>query len=175
MRRILRGTYGRNLDPPSEYHNCGPDTRGGAAAVDLAEPRAHEGQDSSPGGFELRTLYRHKDGPNPGTVRRRKEVQELARQGLTEALRALQEGPAEMVGTAGFDTREDVLSLEPLQRQEPLWRARPPLFGQTIIQRQTIEERSGMDVAYAEHPKSGLDALIERRHERRVKEEGDRP
>jgi hypothetical protein len=23
----LRGTYGRHVDPPAEFHNCGPDTR----------------------------------------------------------------------------------------------------------------------------------------------------
>jgi uncharacterized membrane protein YccC len=33
-----------------------------------------------PDGVEVRTLYRSKDGPNPGTVRRRRQVEDLARQ-----------------------------------------------------------------------------------------------
>jgi hypothetical protein len=56
----------------------------------------------------LRVLYRSKGESNPGTVRRRREVTELARTGLTQALEAL-EGGAECVGTSGFTTREDVL------------------------------------------------------------------
>ena len=36
-----------------------------------------------PDGVEVRTLYRSKDGPNPGTVRRRRQVEDLARQGLS--------------------------------------------------------------------------------------------
>jgi hypothetical protein len=55
----------------------------------------------------LHALYRTQDGPNPGTKARRREVTELARTGLTQALEAL-EG-AECVGTLGFTTREDVL------------------------------------------------------------------
>lgn len=60
-----------------------------------------------PEGIEIRTLYRCKNGPNPGTKARAREVAELAREGLTQALEAL-EG-AECVGTSGFTTREDVL------------------------------------------------------------------
>jgi hypothetical protein len=56
----------------------------------------------------LRVLYRSQDGSNPGTKARRREVEELARSGLTQALEAL-EGGAECVGTSGFTTREDVL------------------------------------------------------------------
>lgn len=65
-----------------------------------------------PDGHELRVLYRRKDGPNPGTARRRKEVQDLAAEALERALEALKEGPVESVGESGFSVREDVLSLD---------------------------------------------------------------
>jgi hypothetical protein len=39
-------------------------------------------------GVEIRTLYRRKDGPNPGTKARLREVTELAGAGLTQALEA---------------------------------------------------------------------------------------
>ncbi len=60
------------------------------------------------GGVEIRTLYRTQDGSNPGTKARQREVEELARSGLQDALEALEDG-AECVGTSGFDQREDVL------------------------------------------------------------------
>ena len=50
------------------------------------------------------------DGPNPGTKTRAREVADLARSGLRDALEAL-EGGAEVVGTSGFTQREDILSL----------------------------------------------------------------
>ena len=59
-------------------------------------------------GVEIRALYHTKQGPNPGTKARRREATELARNGLTRALQAL-EGGVECVGTSGFTTREDVL------------------------------------------------------------------
>jgi hypothetical protein len=58
----------------------------------------------------LRVLYRSKGDSNPGTVRRRREVEELCRSGLRQALAAL-EGGADMVGTSGFTQREDVILL----------------------------------------------------------------
>jgi hypothetical protein len=61
-----------------------------------------------PDGVEIRALYRRENGPNPGTKARGREVPELARSGLTQALEALEAG-AECVGTSGFTTREDVL------------------------------------------------------------------
>ncbi len=63
-----------------------------------------------PDGLEVRTLYRRKSGPNPGTKARRREVAQLARTGLREALEALK-GDVEDLGTSGFTTREDVLGL----------------------------------------------------------------
>jgi hypothetical protein len=39
-------------------------------------------------GVQLRTLYRRKDGPSPGTKAGRREVEQLARSGLTAALEA---------------------------------------------------------------------------------------
>jgi hypothetical protein len=58
----------------------------------------------------LHALYRTQDGPGPNTKARRREVIELARSGLTQALEAL-EGSAQCVGTSGFTQREDVLSV----------------------------------------------------------------
>jgi hypothetical protein len=64
-----------------------------------------------PDGIQVRTLYRSKAGPHPGTVGRRREVEALARAGLERALEALREGPVESIGEAGFETREDSLFL----------------------------------------------------------------
>jgi hypothetical protein len=63
-----------------------------------------------PEGVEIRTLYRTKDSPAPGIKARTKEVTELARTGLTQALEAL-DGSArvDVIGTSGFETREDTL------------------------------------------------------------------
>ncbi len=63
-----------------------------------------------PDGLEVRTLYRSKSGPNPGTKARRREVAQLARTGLREALEAL-EGDVEDLGTGGYEVREDILGL----------------------------------------------------------------
>jgi hypothetical protein len=60
------------------------------------------------GELVVRTLYRRTEGPNPGTKARAREVQELTRAGLQDALKAL-EDESECVGTSGFTTREDVL------------------------------------------------------------------
>jgi len=60
----------------------------------------------------LRVLYRSKGDANPGTVRRRREVEDLCRMGLERALASLDsEAGAEVVGTSGFTQREDILSL----------------------------------------------------------------
>ncbi|MBA2715247.1 MAG: hypothetical protein H0U55_17070 [Rubrobacteraceae bacterium] len=56
-------------------------------------------------------LYRSQDSPNPGTKARRREVSDLAREGLTQALEAL-EGRVEVVSTSGFTTREDTISTD---------------------------------------------------------------
>ncbi len=62
-------------------------------------------------GIQVRALYRScTQAPNPGTKARAKEVAALARAGLEQALAAL-EGRVDMVGTSGYETREDVLSL----------------------------------------------------------------
>jgi hypothetical protein len=64
-----------------------------------------------PGELVIHALYRTQDGPNPGTVRRRREVSDLVHEGLQDALDALQDGTVEVVGTSGFTTREDILAL----------------------------------------------------------------
>ena len=56
----------------------------------------------------LRVLYTDQDGPNPGTVRRLRQVEDLTREGLRQALAAL-EGRVDIVGTSGFTTREDIV------------------------------------------------------------------
>jgi len=59
----------------------------------------------------VRCLYRSSlDGPNPTTKARAREVSELTSEGLRQALASL-EGDAELVGTSGFTTREDLLSV----------------------------------------------------------------
>jgi len=63
-------------------------------------------------GIQVRTLYRSKAGPGPNTKARRLEVTELARAGLREALAALDTGGVILVGTSGFETREDTLNLD---------------------------------------------------------------
>ncbi len=62
-------------------------------------------------GIQVRTLYRSKAGPGPGTKARAREVRELTRAGLTAALEALDAGDVADLGTSGFTTREDVLGL----------------------------------------------------------------
>jgi hypothetical protein len=58
-----------------------------------------------------RILYRSSlDGPNAGTKARAREVTELARAGLSDALEAL-EGRVDVVGTSGFTVREDLLCI----------------------------------------------------------------
>jgi hypothetical protein len=62
------------------------------------------------GEIVVRCLYRNKGDSNPGTKTRTKEVSTLVKTGLEQGLQALEDG-AEVVGTSGFTTREDILSL----------------------------------------------------------------
>jgi hypothetical protein len=62
---------------------------------------------SGPEGIEARALYRTQAGPGPNTKARRREVTQLVRTGLEQALAALEDGMVEAVGTSGFTTRED--------------------------------------------------------------------
>jgi hypothetical protein len=60
----------------------------------------------------VRCLYRSSlDGPNPNTRARTREVSELTRQGLRQALASL-ETDAALVGCSGFSQREDVLLVD---------------------------------------------------------------
>jgi hypothetical protein len=61
----------------------------------------------------VRALYRRslEDAPGPSTKRRRREVSGLAREGLRDALAAL-EGDVTMAGTSGFSQKEDVLLVD---------------------------------------------------------------
>jgi hypothetical protein len=58
----------------------------------------------------VRALYRTKADLGPNTKARRRQVQDLSREGLRQALASL-EGGAECIGTSGFTTREDILSV----------------------------------------------------------------
>jgi hypothetical protein len=67
------------------------------------------------GELVIRALYRSSlDAPNPGTKARRREVVELTREGLRQALVSL-EVDAALVGCSGFTQREDVLLVEAKQ------------------------------------------------------------
>ena len=61
------------------------------------------------GELVVRCLYRSKGDTNPGTVCRRREVEDLVRAGLQDALTALEGGRVDVVGASGYTTREDVL------------------------------------------------------------------
>ena len=56
----------------------------------------------------MHALYRTQDGPGPNTKARHREVANLAREGLRQALASL-EGRVDVVGTSGFTQRQDVL------------------------------------------------------------------
>jgi hypothetical protein len=58
----------------------------------------------------MHALYRTQDGPSPNTKGRRREVTDLTREGLRQALASLEsEADAALVGCSGFTQREDVL------------------------------------------------------------------
>jgi hypothetical protein len=61
-------------------------------------------------GVEIRTLYRTKHAPNQGTKASQREVEELVCEGLRQALVSL-EGRVDVVGTSGYEVREDTLLL----------------------------------------------------------------
>ena len=58
----------------------------------------------------IRCLYRTKESAGPNTKARRREVEQLVREGLRQALASL-EGRMDVVGTSGYQLREDVLSV----------------------------------------------------------------
>jgi hypothetical protein len=59
----------------------------------------------------LRVLYRSEDDPGPNTKARAREVSNLVRTGLQDALTALQDGRVDVVGVSGYQVREDILSI----------------------------------------------------------------
>jgi hypothetical protein len=60
------------------------------------------------GELVVRCLYHTEGSAGPNTKARRREVTDLTREGLRRALAAL-EGRVDVVGSAGFETREDTL------------------------------------------------------------------
>jgi hypothetical protein len=60
-----------------------------------------------------RVLYKTDDAARlgPNTKARTREVTDLAKSGLRDALEALGEGEATMCGSSGFTQREDLLSV----------------------------------------------------------------
>jgi hypothetical protein len=73
-----------------------------------------------PEGVEIRTLYRKKNGPNPGTKARTRDVTDLAGTGLKEALGALA-GRVEVIGTSGYEVREDTISADVVRKKGAWW------------------------------------------------------
>ena len=67
--------------------------------------------ETKPEELVIRVLYRSKGESNPGTKARTREVTDLARSGLRDALEAL-EGEATICGTSGYTTREDLLVVD---------------------------------------------------------------
>jgi hypothetical protein len=63
------------------------------------------------GELVARVLYISSSGPGPGTKARRREVSNLVRTGLEQALEAVEGGRVDVVGVSGYELREDVLSL----------------------------------------------------------------
>ena len=64
----------------------------------------------------VRCLYRLSlDAPNPGTGRRRRQVEDLTREDLRQALASM-ETDAALVGCSGFSQREDVLIVDARER-----------------------------------------------------------
>ncbi len=55
-----------------------------------------------------RVLYRRKGGPDSGTNARGREVTEITRTGLQRVLAAV-EGCVDVVGTTGYEVREDTI------------------------------------------------------------------
>jgi hypothetical protein len=62
----------------------------------------------NPEGVEIRALYHTKASPGPNTKVRQREVAELVRTGLRDALEAI-ESRVDVVGTSGFEVREDII------------------------------------------------------------------
>src|SRR5215208_186337 len=60
------------------------------------------------GELVVRCLYRTEGGSGPNTKARRREVEDLCRSGLRQALASLEGGDVTMCGTSGFTQREDV-------------------------------------------------------------------
>jgi len=69
-----------------------------------------------PEGVEIRALYRSERGPNPGTKARAKEVVDLTRSGLQDALKVL-EGRTEVIGTSGYEVREDTIGVDAARKK----------------------------------------------------------
>jgi hypothetical protein len=65
------------------------------------------------GELVMHALYRTQDGPGPNTKGRRRQVEDLVREGLRQALASLEsEADAALVGCSGFTQREDVLLVD---------------------------------------------------------------
>ena len=93
-----------------EGNSCSPEV--GKAGCGVSAQLQRLVIDFTREGLEIRTLYRRRnqDAPGPNSKARLREVEELSREGLRQALASL-EGGAECIGTSGFTTREDILSL----------------------------------------------------------------
>ena len=75
------------------------------------------------GELVVRCLYRTEGGSGPNTKARRREVEDLCRSGLRQALASL-EGGAEVVGVSGYTVRERHPQPAPVLWGGPLFFAR---------------------------------------------------
>jgi hypothetical protein len=89
-----------------------PPDRGGTEATEEAPTVTLKRLvvDFRTGELIIHCLYRSQDGAGPSTKARRREVTSLVRTGLQDALEAL-EGRVDIVGTSGFNHREDLLCI----------------------------------------------------------------
>jgi hypothetical protein len=118
----------------------------------------------------VRCLYRSQDGAGPSTKARSREVTALVRTGLEQALESLQGAGVEVVGTSGFTTREDILSLPTPMRPAKLGRRRDALSFCPLLQTFVCgrgEERT-LEVVDQE-----LDRLISKRASSDIAEDPD--
>jgi hypothetical protein len=63
----------------------------------------------APDGLRVQARYVRKDGPNPVTKARVRELRELVRLGLSDALRRLEAGEISVTQEAGFEQRMDTV------------------------------------------------------------------
>lgn len=64
-----------------------------------------------PDGPRFQARYVRRGGPSPGTKARARELRDLVRSGLSDALRALDRGEVAVTQEAGFESRMDTIDV----------------------------------------------------------------